>query len=53
MATTRTTELERALRRLLADRDLPQPDEVAHREDGSILALWHDRRLAVVVEPER
>ncbi len=48
-----TSEMERALRRLLADRDLPEPDEVAHREDGSILVLWHERRVAVVVEPAR
>ena len=47
-----TTEMEHALRRLLAESDLPEPDEVAHREDGSILALWHDRKIAVVVEPD-
>ncbi len=45
-----TTETERALRRLLAERDLPQPDEVVRREDGSILALWHDRKVAVVIQ---
>ena len=47
-----TTELEGALRRLCTESGLPEPDEIAHREDGSILALWHDRKVAVVVEPE-
>jgi hypothetical protein len=40
-----------ALMRLLADHDLPLPDDLLHEEDGSVVALWHDRKLAVVVEP--
>jgi hypothetical protein len=40
------------LRRLLKQNDLSQPDDVEHRADGSIVALWHDARVAIVVEPE-
>ena len=46
-----THEMEEALRRLLTTSDLPEPDEIVHRSDGSILALWHDSKLAVVVDP--
>ncbi len=47
-----TDEMEEALRRLLTNADLPLPDAVEHRDDGSIVALWHDERLAVVVDPD-
>lgn len=52
MPSTKTTQMEEALRRLLAASELPPPDEVAHRDDGTLLALWHDRKVAVVVEPD-
>jgi hypothetical protein len=42
---------ERAMRELLTGEGLPQPDEVEYR-DESIVLLWHDTKLAVVVELE-
>jgi hypothetical protein len=42
---------ERAMRELLTGEGLPQPDEVEYR-DASIVLLWHDTKLAVVVELE-
>jgi hypothetical protein len=45
----RALEAEARFRQLLADNDLPEPDEVEHRP-GELLFLYHDRRLAVVVE---
>jgi hypothetical protein len=47
-----TDEMEDGFRRLLADNDLPAPDEVEHHADGSIVALWHGPKLAVVVESD-
>jgi hypothetical protein len=44
-------EAERRMRQLLADAGLPLPDEVQHGET-SIRLLWHDRKVAVVVELE-
>jgi hypothetical protein len=40
---------ERRVRELLSDRGLPEPDEVEYREE-SILLLWHEQQLAVVVD---
>lgn len=40
---------ERKLRRLLEDYGLPEPDEVV-RGERTIELLWHDRKVAVVVE---
>ncbi len=40
---------ERRLRELLADSGLPTPDEVEHCE-RSVRFLWHDRKVAVVVD---
>lgn len=45
-------ELDIRLRRLLEQAGLPLPDRVEHQPDGSVLALWDDQRLAVVVEPD-
>jgi hypothetical protein len=42
---------ERRFRQLLADNDLPQPDEVEQRP-GELLFLFHATKLAVVVELE-
>jgi hypothetical protein len=40
---------ERALRELLPDAGLPQPDEVEYRE-GGVVFLWHETKLAVIVD---
>ena len=42
---------ERAMRELLSGEGLPQPDEVEYRE-ASIVLLWHETKLAVVVDLE-
>jgi hypothetical protein len=44
-------DAEQAMRRLLRDHDLPEPDEVLDHEDG-IVCLWHEPQVAVVVELE-
>ncbi len=44
-------DAEHAMRRLLRDHDLPEPDEVLDHEDG-IVCLWHESKVAVVVELE-
>jgi hypothetical protein len=46
------TELQAAetkMRQLLADNDLPAPDEVEYR-DASVAFLWHETRTAVVID---
>jgi hypothetical protein len=46
------TELQAAeskMRQLLADNDLPAPDEVEYR-DGSVAFLWHETKTAVVID---
>jgi hypothetical protein len=40
---------ERKLRRLLDDAGLPPPDEVQYGE-ACVRFLWHDRKVAVVVD---
>ncbi|MEA2412542.1 MAG: hypothetical protein QOC77_3103 [Thermoleophilaceae bacterium] len=40
---------EHALRELLPDAGLPQPDEVEYREE-SVVFLWHETKLAVIVD---
>lgn len=40
---------ERALRELLPQADLPQPDEVEYREE-SVVFLWHEQKLAVFID---
>jgi hypothetical protein len=40
---------ERALRELLPDAGLPQPDEVEY-EEASVVFLWHETKLAVIVD---
>ena len=37
------------MRELLTGEGLPQPDEVEYREE-SIVLLWHDTKLAVVID---
>ena len=45
-------EAERAMRRLLREHDLPEPDEILDHEDGGIVCLWHEQKVAIVVDPE-
>ena len=45
-------EAERAMRRLLRDHDLPEPDEILDHEDGGIVCLWHEPKVAIVVDVE-
>jgi hypothetical protein len=40
---------EQAMRALLEEHDLQPPDEVVQRSDD-VLFLWHEQKLAVVVE---
>ena len=44
-------EAERAMRRLLREHDLPEPDDILDHEDG-IVCLWHEPRVAIIVELE-
>jgi hypothetical protein len=43
---------ERAMRRLLREHDLPEPDEILDHEDGGIVCLWHEPKVAIVVDLE-
>jgi hypothetical protein len=45
----RRQEFEQAMHALLERERLPAPDEVEHREN-SIVLLWHDEKLAVVID---
>jgi hypothetical protein len=45
-------QAERAMRQLLADHDLPEPDEILDHDDGGIVCLWHEPKVAVVVDLE-
>ncbi len=45
-----TDDPEATLRRLLRENSLPQPDEVLPEEDGGILCLWHEQKVAVIIE---
>jgi hypothetical protein len=48
---TRAEQAEHAMRRLLRDHELPEPDDVV--DDGDeIVLLWHDRKVAIVLELE-
>ena len=42
-------DTEARIRELLEEAGLPEPDEVEYRR-GEIVLLWHDRKLAVVIE---
>jgi len=44
-------QMEAAMRDLLERGGLEQPDLVLPHEDGGIVCLWHERMLAVVVDP--
>jgi hypothetical protein len=43
-------EAERAMLRLLRDNDLPEPDDILDHEDGGIVCLWHEPKVAIVVD---
>jgi hypothetical protein len=45
-------EAEHAMRRMLREHDLPEPDEIFDHEDGGIVCLWHEPKVAVVVDLE-
>jgi hypothetical protein len=45
-------EAERAMRRLLREHELPEPDEILDHEDGGIVCLWHEPKVAIVVDLE-
>lgn len=52
-AETRTTfeEVETRVRELCRSQGLPQPDEFIEADDADeVLALWHDRNVALVIE---
>ena len=49
MRTPTTADAEQRLRRLLAENDLPMPDEVVHRP-AEVVFLYHAQKLAVVFE---
>jgi len=44
--------MEAAMRDLLERGGLEQPDLVLPHEDGGIVCLWHERMLAIVVDPD-
>jgi hypothetical protein len=46
---TRHHEAEVAFRRLIDDGQFAEPDEVQY-EEASVVFLWHEPRLAVVVD---
>ena len=48
----RHQEVEARFRALLADADLPLPDEVEHHET-QLVFLWHASKVAVAVELDR
>jgi hypothetical protein len=44
-------DAERRMRELVREAGLPQPDEVRDRFDpDEIVLMWHERKLAVVIE---
>jgi hypothetical protein len=49
MRTPTHTDAEQRLRRLLAENDLPMPDEVVHRR-GEVVFLYPARKVALVFE---
>jgi hypothetical protein len=49
MPTPSQAETEERMRRLLAENDLPQPDEVVRRP-AEVVFLYHEQKLAFVFE---
>jgi hypothetical protein len=48
-ATSRHREVESRFRELLADAELPAPDDVGY-ESESVVFYWHEPKVAVVVD---
>jgi hypothetical protein len=47
-----TNELEArgdGLQRLLASHGVPCPDEIYPRDDGELVCIWHEPRVALVI----
>jgi hypothetical protein len=44
--------MEIAMRDLLERGELPQPDEVLPHESGGIVCLWHEQKVAIIVDPD-
>ena len=40
------------MRDLLERGDLPQPDEILPHESGGIVCLWHDQKVAIIVDSD-
>jgi hypothetical protein len=38
------------MRSLLRAHDLPEPDEILDHEGGGIVCLWHEPKVAIVVD---
>ena len=49
MRTPTNADAEQRLRRLLAENDLPMPDEVVHRP-AEVVFIYHAHKLALVFE---
>jgi hypothetical protein len=49
----RRDEVERGMRCLLREHELPEPDEILDHEDGGIVCLWHEPKVAIVVDLEQ
>ena len=45
-------EAEAAIRRMCADHDLREPDEVQPRTAGGITCIWYEEKLVLIVEDE-
>jgi hypothetical protein len=44
--------VEHSIRQLLRSEGLQQPDEIKPHPDGGIVCLWHEQKLAVIVDLE-
>ena len=51
-STPSRAEIEAAMRTLLSDNELPEPDEILPHDNGGIVCLWHAQRVAIVVDPD-
>ena len=45
-------EAEAAIRRMCADHDLREPDEIQPRASGGITCLWYEEKVVLIVEDE-
>ena len=45
-------EAEAAIRRMCADHDLREPDEIQPRAAGGITCIWYEEKLVLIVEDE-